>query len=216
MIPCRYVDKSISTLHLYYSLVTFGGIRYLEHVLCIDCSFCFIDDEIMNGQASQHSRSTKSIHSRAEMVSHLPEKFISSLRQLFSILDKTNCGYVSFDLFKRYFDCSTSTLDFLNELEIESKANNYYITFDLLVNVIQRTISTTKYPPNIRMPKSTHSLTSISSMDATIVQPKPKYIERDVPLVCQDQRRCFIRHNSTDLSIVRLKLNRYITFKLLF
>ena len=166
----------------------------------------------MNGQATQHSRSTKTICGRVGMVSHLPDKFISSLRQLFSILDKTNCGYVSFDLFKRYFDCSSSTLDFLNELEIESKANNYYITFDLLVNVIQRTISTTKYPPNIRMPKSTHSLTSISSMDTTNVPPKPKYIEHEISLARQDQRRSFIRQNSTDFSIVRLKVNRNIIF----
>ncbi|UJR20514.1 hypothetical protein I4U23_023642 [Adineta vaga] len=143
----------------------------------------------MNGQENQRSHFLRS--------RFLPsDTFISSLRQLFSILDKTNCGYVSFDLFKRYFDCSSSTLDFLNELEIESKSNNYYITFNLLLNVIQRTLSTTKQPPSIQISKSKHSFVSI---------------EQEIPIMYRNsnvfnsrhQRKSSSRLNSTDFSMIR-------------
>jgi hypothetical protein len=122
----------------------------------------------------------------SEISSSLPETFISSLRQLFSILDKTNCGYVPFDVFKRYFDCSTSTADFLSELEIESKSNNYLITFPLLINVIERSLLTTKHPPSILIPKATRSSISLPldrSKDVLLVTPETNQTERQIPIV---------------------------------
>lgn len=95
----------------------------------------------MNGHSSiQHEYSS------------LPSTFISSLRQLFSILDQNKSGYVPFVVFKRYFDPSSSAIDFLHELEIESQSNENFITFPLLIHVIERAIST---PPTILIPKPT-------------------------------------------------------------
>lgn len=83
-------------------------------------------------------------HSIVHQYPSLPSTFISSLRQLFSILDKSKTGSVPFVVFKRYFDTSSSTIDFLNDLEIESNANDNLITFPLLIHVIERAISTVK------------------------------------------------------------------------
>ncbi|CAF1181901.1 unnamed protein product [Adineta steineri] len=128
----------------------------------------------------------------------LPETFISSLRQLFSILDKTNCGYISFDVFKRYFDCSSlSTLSFLNELENESKINNYFISFNLLINVIKRSFSRIKQqPPIIRIPKSIRS-----SISFPVDTPQ-------IPLIYQNFERnisnpVYYAANEIDLSQIR-------------
>lgn len=85
----------------------------------------------------------------------LPSTFISSLRQLFSILDKTDSGSVPFVVFKRYFESSSSTIDFLNDLEIESNANDNLITFPLLIHVIERAIST------VKSPKAKHSSSTL-------------------------------------------------------
>lgn len=76
--------------------------------------------------------------------SSLPSTFVSSLRQLFSILDQNKSGYVPFVVFKRYFDPSSFSIDFLHELEIESINNDHFITFPLLIHVIQRAISSLK------------------------------------------------------------------------
>jgi hypothetical protein len=141
----------------------------------------------MNGHHIQRSHSAKyrappsppSIDNNElnnpEISSSFPETFISSLRQLFSILDKTNSGYIPFNVFKRYFDCSSTTLDFLNELEIESQSNNNLITFNLLINVIKR--SFTKNPPSssIIIPKPTRPLNRSTSV--LVVTPKLKPIE---------------------------------------
>ncbi|CAF3585943.1 unnamed protein product, partial [Rotaria sordida] len=54
----------------------------------------------------------------------------------------------------------------LHELEIVSKSNNYLITFDLLLNVIERSLSTTKYS----LPPITISDSSLST--SPIVIPK--------------------------------------------
>src|ERR1700728_4049878 len=120
----------------------------------------------MNEQLLQNSHSTKyraPPPPQSENSPSLPETFISSLRQLFSILDKTNSGYVPFNVFKRYFDSTSSTLDFLNELEIESKSNKNLITFNLLINVIKRSLSITKPPPPppIIIPKPLNRSTSV-------------------------------------------------------
>jgi hypothetical protein len=147
----------------------------------------------MNGLQRSHSAKYRappppsSIDTNGLNSSSLPETFISSLHQLFSILDKTNCGYVPFDVFKRYFDSSSSTLDFLNELEIESKPNNYLITFHLFINVIQRSLALTKSPPSILIP--------------------PKKIERQIPIIYQSSNGLEInyhtnRNNQIDFSMV--------------
>ena len=137
----------------------------------------------MNGQQQLHrSHSTKqqapSLIDGNNSTS-LPETFVSSLRQLFSILDQTNSGHVSFDLFKRYFDSSLSTIDFLNELEIEGKSNDNLITFDLLINVIQRAISSPKTPP-ILVPKATRPLNRSASV--FVIPTKMKKPERQIPV----------------------------------
>ncbi len=154
----------------------------------------------MNGQRVQRSQSAKyrapppppplslsSMDSNSEMYSSLPETFISSLRQLFSILDKTNSGYIPFDVFKRYFDCSSTKFDFLNELEIESKSNKNLITFNLLINVIKRSISFPKQqppPPPVQppivIPKARRPLNRSTS--ALVVTPKSKPTERKIPI----------------------------------
>ncbi|CAF1108210.1 unnamed protein product [Adineta ricciae] len=121
------------------------------------------------------SSSASSNRPRSGIITSLPAPFISSLRQLFSILDKTNSGHVPFDVFKRYwtptftFDNSSSSLDILHVLENESKSNNYLITFDLLLNVIERSLSATKHSP----PQITTSDSSLSSLSTPpIVIPK--------------------------------------------
>lgn len=120
--------------------------------------------------------------------STLPETFVSSLRQLFSILDKTNVGYVPFDVFQRYWTPSfqlgnsASRLDILHELEIESKPNNYLITFDLLLHVIERSLSTTKH---VSASDSASSSSSLASSTPPIVVPKatrPNVVEQAFPL----------------------------------
>jgi hypothetical protein len=160
----------------------------------------------MNGQKLQRSQSAKyrappppsSIDINdlnSEISSSLPETFISSLHQLFSILDKTNCGYVPFDVFKRYFDSSSSsTLDLLNELENESKTNNYLITFHSFINAIQRSLSLTKRPPSILIPKVTRS---------SNVFVDTKKIERQIPVVYQSSNGLETnRNNEMDFSMV--------------
>ena len=154
--------------------------------------------------SSNHNRSKSGISTT------LPGKFISSLRQLFSILDKTSSGHVPFDVFKRYwtpsfsFENSSSTTDILHELEIESKSNNYLITFDLLLNVIERSLSSTKHSsppittsdsslsslstPPIVVPKATRPQPPISfplnrSTSVVVVTPTPKKIEQQIPVV---------------------------------
>ncbi|CAF1251964.1 unnamed protein product [Rotaria sp. Silwood1] len=148
--------------------------------------------------------------SKLGISSTLPGTFISSLRQLFSILDKTKSGYVPFDLFKRYwtpsfsFDNSSSTSDILHELEIESKPNNYLITFDLLLSVIEKSLSTTKSSPPpittsdsslsslstppILIPKATRPPPPVSfplnrSTSVVVTTPTPKNIEQQIPVV---------------------------------
>ena len=109
----------------------------------------------MNGQNNiQRSYSVKH-QSISNPCPSLPSTFISSLRQLFSILDKTNSGSVPFVVFKRYFDTSSSTFHFLNDLEIESNANDNLITFPLLIHVIERAITTVKSPPQTKRSSST-------------------------------------------------------------
>jgi hypothetical protein len=147
---------------------------------------------------------------KSGISSSLPGTFISSLRQLFSILDKTNSGHVPFDVFKRYwtpsfsFDGSSSTLDILHELEMESKSNNYLITFDLLLNVIERSLSSTKHSsppittsdsslsslstPPIVIPKPTRPPPPLSfplnrSTSVVVVTPTPKKIQQQIPVV---------------------------------
>jgi hypothetical protein len=122
----------------------------------------------------------------------LPETFISSLRQLFSILDKTNSGHVPFDVFKRYFDSSISTIDFLNELEIESKSTDNQITFDLLLNVIKRAISSQKTSPPILIPRTRRSLNRSTSV--LVVTPKPKKKERQIPIAYRSTNTLEISH----------------------
>jgi hypothetical protein len=147
---------------------------------------------------------------KSGISSSLPGTFISSLRQLFSILDKTHSGYVPFDVFKRYwtpsfsFDNSSSTSEILHELELESKSNNYLITFDLLLNVIERSLSSTKNSsppittsdsslsslstPPIVVPKATRPPPPISfplnrSTSVVVVIPTPKKVEKQIPIV---------------------------------
>jgi len=147
---------------------------------------------------------------KSGISSSLPGTFISSLRQLFSILDKTNSGHVPFDVFKRYwtpsfsFDNPSSTSDILHELEIESKSNNYLITFDLLLNVIERSLSSTKHSsppmttsdsslssistPPIVIPKPTRPPPPVSfplnrSTSVVVVTPTPKKVEHQIPVV---------------------------------
>lgn len=156
------------------------------------------------------SSSANTNHFKSGISSSLPGTFVSSLRQLFSILDKTHSGHVPFDVFKRYwtpsfaFDNSSSTTDILHELEIESKPNNYLITFDLLLNVIERSLSSTKHPstttttsesslsslstPPIIVPKATRPAPPVSfplnrSTSVVVVTPTPKKIEHQIPVV---------------------------------
>jgi hypothetical protein len=147
---------------------------------------------------------------KSGISSSLPGTFISSLRQLFSILDKTHSGHVPFDVFKRYwtpsfsFDNPSSTSDILHELELESKSNHYLITFDLLLNVIERSLSSTKHSsprittsdsslssistPPIVIPKATRPPPPISfplnrSTSVVVVTPTPKKVEQQIPIV---------------------------------
>ena len=154
------------------------------------------------------SSSTSTNHLQSGISSSLPGTFVSSLRQLFSILDKTHCGYVPFDVFKRYWtpsftfdNSSSSTTDILHELEIESKPNRYLITFDLLLNVIERSLSSTKHPPStpesslsspspppIIVPKVTRPAPPVSfplnrSTSVVVVTPTPKKLEQQIPVV---------------------------------
>jgi len=160
------------------------------------CKFLDINNEIMNEQQLQRSHSAKSRAppppppscsiDNSENSSILPEPFISSLRQLFSIIDKTNSGYIPFNVFKRYFDCSSTKFDFLNELENESQLNNNLITFDLLINVIKRSVSFTKHPPPppplpIRIPKIRRPLNRSTSVLS--VPPKLKINERQNSII---------------------------------
>jgi hypothetical protein len=170
----------------------------------------------MNEQQNQRSHSAKyrapppppsSSIDNLEISSCLPETFISSLRQLFSILDKTNSGYVPFNLFKRYFDCTSSTLDFLNELEIESKSNNNLITFNLLINVIKRSLLCTKHPPPppILIPKATRPLNRSTSVLA--ISPKAKKLERKIPIAYRSSNGLenpiyYNRNNQIDFAMV--------------
>jgi hypothetical protein len=146
----------------------------------------------MNEQQLQRSHSEKyrappaddHYINNPDISSSLPDTFISSLRQLFTILDKTKSGYISFDVFKRYFDCTSSSLEFLNELEIESKSNNNLITFNLLINVIKRSLSFTKNPPPppppILVPTPKHPLNRSTSV--LVVVPKAKKMQRQIPI----------------------------------
>ena len=164
--------------------------------------------------------------------SSLPGTFISSLRQLFSILDKTHTGYVPFDVFKRYwtpsfsFDNSPSTPDILHELEIESKSNNYLITFDLLLNVIERSLSSTKHPsppittsdsslsslstPPIVIPKATRPPPPVSfplnrSTSVVVVAPTPKKVEHQIPVVYRSyngtENNHYHSHDNTSIPV---------------
>jgi hypothetical protein len=156
------------------------------------------------------SSSSNNIRLKSGMSSSLPGTFISSLRQLFSILDKTHSGHVPFDVFKRYwtpsfsFDNSSSTPDILHELEVESKSNNYLITFDLLLHVIERSLTSTKHPsppittsdsslsslstPPIVVPKATRPPPPLSfplnrSTSVVVAAPTPKKVEQQIPVV---------------------------------
>jgi hypothetical protein len=179
----------------------------------------------MNGQQSiQRSHSAKyrapPPPPDSEISAVLPETFISSLRQLFSILDKTNCGHVPFDVFKRYFDSSTSTIDFLNELEIESKSKDNQITFDLLLNVIKRAISSRKTPPPppVIIPRVARPINRSTSV--LVVPPKTKKKERQIPVAYRSSNTLEISHlnasnplyynrnNRIDFPMVRLKKER--------
>ncbi|CAF3401342.1 unnamed protein product [Rotaria socialis] len=114
-----------------------------------------------------------------KISSSLPEAFVSSLRQLFSILDKTNCGYVPFDVFKRYFDCSSSYFNFLNELEFESTSSNHLITFNLLINAIERSLLSTKNTSSNLIPKTKRSLNRSPSV--LVISPAEEKAERQIP-----------------------------------
>ncbi|CAF1357362.1 unnamed protein product [Rotaria magnacalcarata] len=171
--------------------------------------------------------------SKSGISSSLPGTFISSLRQLFSILDKTNSGYVPFDLFKRYwtpsfsFDNSSSTSDILNELEIESKPNNYLITFDLLLSVIERSLSSTKHSsppittsdsslsslstPPIIIPKATRPPPPISfplnrSTSVVVNTPTPKKVEQQIPVIYRsyngsENNHYYYSHDNTSIPV---------------
>jgi hypothetical protein len=156
------------------------------------------------------SSSSNNNRLKSGISSSLPGPFVSSLRQLFSILDKTHSGHVPFDVFKRYwtpsfsFDNSSSTIDILHELEIESKRNNYLITFDLLLNIIEKSLSSTKHSsppittsdsslsslstPPIVVPKATRPPPPVSfplnrSTSVVVVTPTPKKVEHQIPVV---------------------------------
>ena len=159
------------------------------------------------------SNNNNNNNSKLGITSSLPGTFVSSLRQLFSILDKTNSGCVPFDVFKRYwtpsfsYDNESSRSGILYELEIESKPNNYLITFDLLLNVIERSLSSTKHSslpittsnsslsststPPIVIPKATRlppppSSTSFPlnrSTSVVVVTPPLKKVEQQIPVV---------------------------------
>ncbi|CAF3518935.1 unnamed protein product [Rotaria sp. Silwood2] len=84
----------------------------------------------------------------------------------FSILDQTHNDHIQFDI--------------LHELEIELKSNNYLIKFDLLLNVIERSLSTSP----IVIPKAIHPPPPVSF--PLIVQQvramKRFEIERNLPI----------------------------------
>lgn len=180
---------------------------------------------------SSSSSSSNNLRLKAGMSS-LPGTFISSLRQLFSILDKTHTGYVPFDVFKRYwtpsfsFDNSSLTPDILHELEIESKANNYLITFDLLLHVIERSLSSTKHPsppittsdsslsslstPPIVVPKATRPPPPVSfplnrSTSVVVVTPTPKKVEHQIPVVYRSyngtENNHYHSHDNTSIPV---------------
>lgn len=169
--------------------------------------------------------------SQIGISSSLPGTFISSLRQLFSILDKTNSGYVPFDLFKRYWTPSfsfdnSSTSDILHELEIESKPNNYLITFELLLSVIEKSLSSTKHvsppittsdsslsslsTPPIIVPKVTRPPPPISfplnrSTSAMVNAPTPKKFEQQIPVVYRSyngsENNHYYSHDNTSVPV---------------
>jgi hypothetical protein len=178
------------------------------------------------------SSSSNNIRLKSGMSSALPATFISSLRQLFSILDKTHSGHVPFDVFKRYwtpsfsFDNSSSAPDILHELEVESKSNNYLITFDLLLHVIERSLSSTKYPsppittsdsslsslstPPIVVPKATRPPPPVSfplnrSTSVVVVTPTPKKVEQQIPVVYRSyngiESNHYHSHDSTSIPV---------------
>ena len=184
--------------------------------------------------ASSSSSSSNGHAFKSRISSTLPATFISSLRQLFSILDKTKSGHVSFDVFKRYwtpsfsFDQSTSTFDILHELEMESKARNYLITFDLLLTVIERSLSLTKHPspplttasdsslsslstPSILIPKATRPAPPISfpvNRSTSVVvatTPTTKKIEQPIPLIYRSyngmETKHYHSHESTSIPV---------------
>jgi hypothetical protein len=234
---CNFCQPQGYASYSFYSVIKFLlnivkiEVSFLFEYRCVSS----VDNETMNGQQHLHSvqRSysakcrapqppppppppppslSSSNHNRPKsgISSSLPGKFISSLRQLFSILDKTNCGHVPFDVFKRYWTPSfsfgnpSSTTDILHELEVESKPNNYLITFDLLLNVIERSLSSTKHlsppittsdsslssisTPPIVVPKATRPQPPISfplnrSTSVVVVAPTPKKVEQQIPIV---------------------------------
>ncbi|CAF1090111.1 unnamed protein product [Rotaria sordida] len=151
-----------------------------------------------------------------KISSSLPKAFISSLRQLFSILDKTNCGYVPFNVFKRYFDCSSSTSDFLNQLEIESNSNNHLITFNSLINVIERSLIPTKYPSSIPISKTKPQLNRSKSV--LVVSPLEKKIQRQIPIVYRNSNRFQMTNSHVSNPIYftkKLQRNNEIDFSMI-
>lgn len=163
-------------------------------------------------QAPSSNSSTTNNYSNTKVSSSLPEAFISSLRQLFSILDKTNCGYVPVNVFKRYFDCSSSTSDFLNQLEMESKSNNDLITFDLLINVIERSLLTIKSSSSIVTSKVTHPLLTFPlnrSTSLSVVSLAERDVERDIPVSYRTSDRLeFIDFNSSNFNRSKKRIQR--------
>ena len=129
-----------------------------------------------------------------ETSSSLPEAFISSLRQLFSILDKNDCGYVPLDIFKRYFDCSSLTFKFLHELEIRSKSNNNFITFNLLINVIEQLLLSTKRSSPTSMSKTSHSLNCPTSK--LLISSKEKKIQQPIPIVYRSSKGLIMNNSN--------------------
>lgn len=205
----------IDELFFFFSL----SLRYNQKLLqVLDIN----DYEIMNEQQLHRSHSAKyrapppPPPSCAESLSILPEPFISSLRQLFSILDKTNSGYVPFNVFKCYFDSSSTKLDFLNELESESQLNNNLITFDLLINVIKRSVSFTKHPPPpppppppvppIRIPTARRPLNRSTSV--LVVTPKPKKLERQIPIVYRSSNDLEMNNSNASNPLYYNRTNR--------
>ncbi|CAF0906582.1 unnamed protein product [Didymodactylos carnosus] len=123
-----------------------------------------------------------------QTITTLPLTFVSSLKQLFSILDKTNTGRVNIDVFKKYWPPLTSTttdddtseipFDLLEQLEQESKLYNYQITFELLLAVIEKSLHTpktsTKYTSSSTSSLSSLSpTTSVRQQSLNTTQPQP-------------------------------------------